>query len=179
LSTLSLHDALPIYPTDGVPLRASKERPGGARCIKYMCEKRGVSRSGAPQMLARLAHLAIERRLARRAVRCAGLRALGGGRRRRRRRCRRAHKGLLERAIGVHELLAQLIGRLAQVADDTADVAHHLRHPLGTEDEEGDDRDEEQLLGPDAEHQRRSVAIARAAFALSRSARAASAAARS
>src|SRR5713101_4869009 len=124
--------------------------------------------------LARFAHLAVEGglvRIARRRRR---------DRRRRRLRDRRGRARLLrEVLIGVQELLAELVGRAAQLAHDAADVARHARQALRSEDQERDDEDEHQLLGTDAEHQRRSTTAARAEFAASRSARAADAAAAS
>src|SRR6185503_10108064 len=65
----------------------------------------------------------------------------------------------------------------AEVADDAADVSRDARKPLRSQDQQRDDQHEDQLLGADAEHQRRSTAATRAAFAASRSARAADAAA--
>jgi hypothetical protein len=129
-----------------------------------------------------LAHLAIEGHLAidPRGIRRGLARLCRRGKARR--RCRLTggdvHR-FVQDLVGVQELLAQVIGRAAQIPDDATDVPGHPWHSLRAEHDQRDDQDEEELSGADAEHQRFTVADPRAALAASRRPRAASAAARS
>src|SRR5688572_5908 len=132
------------------------------------------------QALTRLPHLAIEGRLVRVGGR-GGPAGKRGGLRGRLRFCRLTFEDLLRRQelVRLKELLAELIRGAAKVSHDATDVARHARQALGPEDQERDDEHEDELLRADAQHQRRSTAEARAAFAASRSERAADAAAAS
>src|SRR5688572_362433 len=136
------------------------------------------ARGGEP--LARFTHLAVEGRLIRVGGR-GGPTRKGGGLRGRLRFCGLTFKDLLRREelVRLQKLLAELIRCLAKVSDHAADVSRHARQTLRPQNEERDDEHEHELLRADSQHQRCSTAAARAAFAASRSERAADAAAAS